>query len=1214
MSMNMKQVSFSGRHIGSHCAVGANFQGENMSKGQKLILESSSRNPKRIRRALSALSFAAILTVLFPASLLQAQVAGTGTIQGTIQDSSGAFVSGATVTASNAATGLKLSQKTSDAGTYAIAALPAGEYTVDVRAPGFAPIVQQHVIVDALSQVGLNFSLQVGSSVQQIVVSVSPSEIQTENGTVQTTIPNSTYSALPIAMQGARKDPLGFLNLVPGVTHDSIWASPVMNGGMQQSSMLYVNGLLYANSEFQTGIENVATISTEDIDQFQVLTSGVPAYYDGQGVVNLVLKSGTNHIHGSVYENIRNTAFDAKGFFLGPNSKTPVEHQNEYGFTIGGPVLHDRFFYFGSYDGFKINQGSSPVFATVPTVAERAGDFSLVPGVIYDPQSGLPFPGNIIPTNRISNAAKVLESYLPAPQNSALSNNYFNSFINGDKTHAYLARVDADLTNKNRATFLFQKSKNQQLSLGAILPLPYSSARSVQGGSYAGQISDTHVITPNLLNIFGVQFLRNEGVVTNLTINGNYPAKAGISGLPPGQPSTAFPGIVFTGGSDAPTPWAESNASTAFLEVPQSETIQDNIHWTHGKHSMTFGGQIIFEQEALAIPSLLNGFYFTNAETQGYRGGNAIPGTGNAYASYLLGLVDSASAQDTAVQETGGRWRNYSLYAQDDWKVTPKLTVNFGLRYTVPKPFVEQFDRTSWLDPTLANSVANGAPGAVVFAGNGPASCHCRTNIKTHYLTFGPRFGFAYALNSRTVVRSSFSMVHFNGAALGGIGEQQGSGTLGYSTSPSFSSPNGGQTPAFILDNGFPAYQRPPFFQSTLSAGFTTTVPQGSGVTYDRPATSGRSPYTEEWNLYVERELPASMVLSLGYDGTSSHFNGVQGGVGIYSNAINPKYLALGNLLGQLESPSTLAQARAQFPGITLPFSNFSGSIGQMLRPFAQYDGSGGSWMGSDPWANFGTTSYNALQASLSRRMTKGLYFLAAYTWSKTFDEGGESIQFGGQAARSPYNLAAERSVSLIDQPQLLSVNEVYALPFGKGHILGGDNRVVNAIAGGWQISGIEQYNAGTPIGTIYGTCNSLANQYAGGKAFFFASTSCYADYAPGFSGSARLGNIGSGDPRTTPYFNVNAFQNAADFTFGNTPRTLPSLRNQWWKNESLSVARTFQITENVSFQFKADAFNVFNRTVFGGVNTNINSSSFGRVSSQSNVPRELQLEGYVRF
>jgi outer membrane receptor protein involved in Fe transport len=1191
------------------------------SRWQKSHLHSSSRSSTRPFATVSALAVAAILAlVMLPATDLHAQVGGFGTIQGTILDPSGAVVPGAAVTTTNTSTGLKFSQQTSAAGTYSIAALPAGEYNVDVHAEGFGPVVQQHVIVNALSQVGLNITLQVGSTAQEVVVSSAPLELQTENGTVETTIPNTTYSALPIAMNNGPKNPIGFVSLVAGVTGDPLFGTPVMNGGFQESSQIYVNGLPLSEGNLQGGAADLNMISTEMIDQFQVLTSGVPANYDGQGVVNLVLKSGTNRIHGSVYENIRNTAFDAKGFFT--HGPTPVEHQNEYGFTIGGPVLHDRLFYFGSFDGFKITTGSSPQFVTIPTLAERTGDFSAFPTPIFDPATTTcsggvctrtAFPGNIIPADRISSVANSFQSYLPNPQNSNIENNFFNTFTNGNKNRMYLARVDANVTSKNRATFVFQKGSASQVSVGAYLPQPYSTAQPGATDYYAAQIHDTHVITSNLLNVLGIQFFRWSTINSVPSIDGDFPEKAGFTGLPSGAPSTAFPRINFAG-PNAPYLWG---TFSAFGEIANTYTIQDNIQWTHGKHSMMFGGQIVEQQLALNQPNALNGINFSNTETAGFNPDGSINGaTGNPYASYLLGLVDSSSAQDSAIQETGGRFRNYALYAQDDWKITPKLTLNFGLRYTIPKPFVEVEDRWSWFDPNIPNPVVDGAHGAMVSAGNGVGSCHCRTNVKTHYRTFGPRFGFAYALNSKTVVRSSFAIVHYNGAALGGNGQQRGTGILGYATaSPSFISPDGGITPAFLLNGGFPAYTRPDLgaFDQGINSGFTTTIPQGGGVSFDRPDTAARSPYTEQWNLNIERELPGSMVLSVGYNGTSSHFNGVQGGNGIYSNQVDPKYLALGALLQQTMTPTTLAQAQALFPGIKLPYPTFAGSIGQMLRPFPQYNGAGSSWMGPDQWANFGTGSYNGLQTSLSRRLKSGLYFLAAYTWSKTFDDGGHTAQFFAQAPRSAYDLRAERSVSDYDMPHVFSFSQVFELPFGKGRRFAINNPVLNAVIGGWQVSGIEQYHSGTPIGTIFGNCN---NPYMGGAGIAAPSASCYADFNPAFSGNVQINGIGSGTPGVTPYFNAAAFQDAQPFTFGNTPRTLAysSLRNQWGKNESVSVSKTFQLTERVSFQFKADAFNVFNRTQFGGINTNITSTTFGQVSTQSNIPRQLQLEAYVRF
>jgi hypothetical protein len=1158
---------------------------------------------------------------------LDAQAVGTASIQGIVQDTSGANIRGATVTATNLGTQNTSIQKTSSEGSYVLSALPPGIYNVVVQMPGFKSYEQRNITLDALAQLGLNITLSVGSNDQSVVVNASNvPDLQTENGAIENTIPQSAYEALPIAMNGGPKSPVGFLTLVPGVVSPN-GGDPFgldFNGGTGVSSQIYVNGLPLVSSELQGGWENLGSITTEDIDQFQVITSGVPAYYDGQGIANLVYKSGTNQFHGVVYENVRNTAFDARGYFSRTGPK-PIEHQNEYGVAVGGPILRNRIFFFGSFDGFKIVNGSSPTFVTLPTVAETKGDFSALPTVIYDPSttttvngvtSRQPFPNNQVPIS--SKVAAFLESQLPAPQSPGLSNNYFNTYTNGSYNRAYLAKVDVQIAKSNRASFLFQRSSNGQLAFGNILPVPYSSARSSSSTQYIAQINDTQNITSNLLNLFGVNFLRVSSVAVNPTAGSGYAAKAGLVGLPPGQLTDIFPQVTFNG-PNSPTGWDEGN--TGFAEIPASEVIQDNVIWSKGRHNLTFGAQFIYQQENLVLPSQWNqGLVFNNSETGGFitggsNAGGIDPTTGNSYASFLLGLVDNAGLLDASVQGTGGRWSNFATYVQDDWKVTPKLTVNVGLRYMIPKPFTEVHDRASWFNPLLPNTAANNALGIVQFAGNGPDSCNCRTNVATHHMTFGPRLGFAYSATPKTVVRASFAVVHFNGGALGGNGEQQGVGIQGYTSAANFSSANG-VTPAFSLDAGIPKYQRPPFFSPTLATGYTTETPgdQG-GYSYNRPTTAGRSPYTEQWALTVEQELPHAFVVNLTYAGTSTHFTGLDGGVGIYSNQIDPSYFKLGPLLNQPLNATTLAQAQAIIPGVALPFANFAGSIGQALRPFPQYDENGSTFMGPDPWSDLGTQSYNALQATITHNMKNGLFLLASYAWSREMDDGGDGVQFFGADARSAYLWSKERSIGYIDSPQTLSLTEVYELPFGKGKAFNLHNNVLDSIFGNWQFSGIEQYSGGTPISSIAAACTN--NPYSGHKGVIGNGTDgCYADYAPGFSGQVKLAKIGTGLPGITPYFNVKAFANPAPYTLGNTPRTMAysSLRNETYKNEDISLAKTIPIYKSLQLQIKVDAFNVFNRSVFGGINTDITTSSFGQVNGQSNAPRRLQFEAYVRF
>ncbi len=1218
------------------------------------------------------LSFTALQT-----PLIHAQTLGTGSISGTVQDEMGAVVAGAVVTVTNLGTNGKTSATASASGAYTIPNLPPGDYTVDVKAPGFASL-EQRVHVEQLAEVGLNIKLKVGAETEKVTVSADEQPmLNTVNGQVETTVPAETYDDLPVGMGGGTKSPIAYITLTPGVTNNGTASigslDYVFNGGPEASSQLYVNGIPLPSSEFQGGWENLSSVMTAEIESFTVLTSGVPAYYDGQGIANMLYKSGTNKFHGDIFENVRNTVFDAAPFFN--SGKRSPEHQNEYGIAAGGPIKRDRAWFFGSFDHFKITSSSSPFFVTVPTTMEQQGDFSGGNQMIFDPltttcSGGVctrqQFPGNKIPASRFSNVANKLESFGLPQVSGQLTNNYGGIFPSGSQQWTEMGKTDVNLTKNNRLSILVQYDRLAPLATVQAIPEPYGSNRPSSNSEWMGQLNDTQTISPTLVNIFALGFTRNNSNNVNASQGGNWSTKAGITGLPTGSDLQGqFPMVTFAGGNATPTGW--DVGASPFAEIPYSELVQDNIQWIKGKHAFTFGGQLLFQYEQLSQPSYwsANGIQFSSTETGQFQNGSSSsidPTTGDPYASFLLGLVDNAAIGDNTVQTTGGRWQNYAIWVQDDWKLTPKLTVNLGLRYSIPKPFTEAHDRWSDFNPTAINPIT-GTPGAVQFGGFGPDSCNCHTDVKTHYLTLGPRAGFAYSLNDKTVIRSSFAMVHFNGGMLGGNGTQQGPGVLGFSSNPSFSSADGGIHPAFDIDNGFQnpvtylgttgntSYVVPPFFSSTLNTGFTTTPGfQGSqgGYEYDRPETSGRSPYTEEWNLTIERQLPASMVVNLTYAGTSSHFLGLNGGVGQYSNQVSPAVYQLpgmGPLLNQqwnAVDPNThqsyLAEAQAIDPGVGLPFPNFAGTIGQLLRPFPQYTPFGPVWNGNpDSFSNFGTASYNALQATLTRNMQNGLYLFATYAWSKEMDEGDGTIQFFEQNARSAYAWNLERSPGLSNTPQSFSFAEVYDLPIGRGKRVRVSNDALNAIVGGWTLAGAEQYSQGNPFTPVVGACTQ--NQYGGTTAAINAgglNPGCYDDYNPDFHGHVNIKKIGTGNPKTDAYFDYHAFSyNAtpgveaasahqlAPYSLGNTPRTMafPSMHGEFYKNENVSLTKTMPLPsffgENLNFVFRADAINIFNRAIFQNPNMNASAGaagSFGKVTSQENSPRFLQFEGHIRF
>ncbi len=942
--------------------------------------------------------------LLLGASAAYGQAGGTGSIQGTITDPSGAVVAGAPVTATNLATGVRTERKTTDAGFFVLPFLPAGEYSVTVTAAGFQSLTQPRVAVDALAVVGLDLKVQIGAASQSVTVEAAPSMLKTDDVALGGSIQNNVYDSLPLAMNASARDPSAFAGLVVGVNNYSTQpAGPStgsFNGGQTYQNEVYIEGLPLTNAGTESDTRNLAFgVSVEAVEQFQIETTGAKAMYEGQGVSNYVLKSGGNQFHGGVYEYFRNTLFDARGFFA---PTTPIEHQNEFGATISGPIKKNKIFFFGNYDGYRYDSATAPAFQSIPTAAERTGDFSAFPQVIYDPNSATgtgvrtPFPNNVIPSGRISPISQSLASYLPDPTNSGIQNNYLAvlpQLINNDST---TDKVDLNLSEKNRLFALFSTGKYTTNFTGSYaagtsaLPLPYTQSRFVTEYATTAQIHDIYVIKPNLLNQFSISLNRMYIPLGNPTAGGNYPTKAGITGLPPGIASSAMPDINFAG-NNAPISWAGTNAHVN-TEAANTYDLQNNITWTKGKHFITVGFQYQALQDNYNNPltGTLASFSFSNNETANFGPtGTLLSTTGLSYASYLMGLVDSSSVTQNAVAETGGRYKTYAAYIQDDIKVSSRLTVNLGLRWNVWGPFKEVDNRMSFFNPDLPNPLAGNHPGALQFAGDGTDSCHCATPVKMHYVNPGPRLGLAYRLGEKTVVRAGYSLVYAHAGGVGGrTNGRQGLSQLGFNTSASFSSVATGQ-PAFNWASGYPAFQPAPFLNPSYGIGFITAAAgapiagpsTAQTITYGDPNLGGKPPYYENWNLNVQHSITPGLTLSVAYSGSSGHFLPGAGNLGPMTNQIPLQYITLGPLLGQTLSAATLAQAQAVFPNIANPFPNFTGTIAQALKPYPQYSGI------SNPWANLGISTYNALQTTLTRRFAQGFTFTLAYTFSKQLDD-----------------------------------------------------------------------------------------------------------------------------------------------------------------------------------------------------------------------------------
>ncbi|MGH9659613.1 MAG: TonB-dependent receptor [Bryobacteraceae bacterium] len=1134
-----------------------------------------------------------------------AQIGGSGTIKGTVLDSTGARVPGITVTATNVATGVEDKRETTATGLYVIAPLPAGTYRLSAVAPGFRTSQRDQIVVDALTTVELDITLEVGATTESVTVSAVTVELNTSDPRMGQTIRNEMYTALPLTMgNGSPRNPAAFVYLMPGVQEGGTFG--FINGGQSFSKDVYIEGLPITDAVRQGESRALQfAVSVDAVDQFQVETSGQSVEFNGQGSENYSIKSGTNQLHGSLYEYFRNTVLDSRGFFA---STRPQQNQNQFGFTVGGPIRKNRIFFFGAYDGYRYRVATASRFVTIPTTRMRTGDFGELPVNIFDPATTAEvggritrqaFAGNLIPASRISSPSRFFLEPLPQPTHSGIATNFLNNNkgVGFNNTNANV-KVDLNATEAHRFTVLFSRGSHNQSSAvrgdPVPLPLPYVVTRVVDEVPTVGQLRHSWILSPTMLNQISFGASRLFIPITNPTIDGNWVEKSGIKGLPKGDATQSFPEVSF-GGPNAPQGWRGTDARP-FLDALNTFTFQDSFQAIRGSHSIKAGfqHQRLQDNYRARYDGTLFIAGFSNIQTAGFNNGTLVTTTGNAFASYLLGTLNTSTVTEDSVVTSGARYRNYAWWFGDDWKITRNLTLNLGVRYDLMQPYVEVADRVSWFNPDIPNPAAGGFGGALQFGGKGdsPLYCNCSTRIKTHYNNWGPRLGFAYKMGEKTVIRGGYGIMYTRHGAVGGRnGAREGTGKLGFTAAPGFPSPDG-YSPAYDWDDGVPAYQKPPFFDATLNTGFTTARPTAGGVAWDNPEEGARPPRYQNWNFSVQRLVTPSITLTAGYAGGNGKLlRG--GGLGIWSGQIQPRYLALGNLLLSQVSAATLASAQAIVPDIRLPYANFRGTFAQMLRPFPQYSGVNADFV------NLASSNYNSLQITLQKRMSAGLTFNINHTYSKTLSDAG--------AGRSAYFWQIEKSHGESDRRHVFNAMVVYELPFGRGRSMNPSNAVVRALVSGWRISSITRLRSGLPYGIVPAACNL---PMAGG---------CRANYTPGFSGDVRInGDWGSGDllgarPR---FLDPAAFRNPAPYTYGDTPGAgAYGLYNPGFWNEDVGVTRQFPVTERFKIDFSAEAFNLANTVIFAGPSSlDVNNANFGRITGQQNSPRSLQFALKVLF
>jgi Carboxypeptidase regulatory-like domain len=1140
-----------------------------------LILRNGGENsPKEagVKVLLRPLSLLCLLSLVLVGAL-NGQTTN-GNIQGTVVDPQDAAVSGANVTGRNMDTGLNVVATTTSAGVFALSNLPPGRYAVSVEAQGMKKYNQEGITVGTNSTVGLDIKLQVGSTTETVSVVADAAQLETETSDLGSSVQTSLVANLPLEVSGTIRNPVQFITLVPGFV-GNVGNDPgsnstddfKVNGGQMGGTDILIDGLSISlvspNTQWNKGV------STDAVQEFRVLQSNFAPEFgeSGDGIVNLTMKSGTNVFHGSAYDYLRNRSLDARAWTLNaqnafnrangdPLVPKPPDTQNDFGFTAGGPVYiphvyngKNRTFFFFDYEGFRFRTGSSGPTSYIPE-AFRNGDFSaLLPGTqLYDPTTHDPILGNILsndPNYKPSAVMSNVFALLP-PTNGGLTNNVFDRSTSSTTANLWDLKIDQTISDKQRLSFAFDYANTK--TGGSSILAPFLGSQTPQNTRYA-RFSHNYVFSSTVVNQFLAGFSRRFRTEASNGLGAGWPEKLGLTGVA----NTTFPCIKFIG-----TNYQDNLNNCGDSQFADNVyQFNDSVSIVRGKHTLKFGGELRALQFNVRRLTQSSGeFHFNALETSNNGTG------GYAVASALFGLVNEGTLNYG--HTLGVRYKDFSFYGQDTYKLTSRLTLNYGLRYDLDRPARESQDRFSAVDPTLANPGAGNILGAYTYFGKGPGRNGQTRPQDTYTKAFGPRVGFAYSINDKTVLRGGYG-IFYEPLKEGSFADQD---ALGFFNIENLSVGNGAP---FQIDNGFPHILPP-------SGPFTPEGQNGNGGVILVPRNSGRPADIQSWNLDVQRQIANNLQVSVAYVGSKgTHLPALN----IIPNQVNPTFLSLGNELTM--NSSCLAAGtcpNASAAGVNLPYQNFTGPLNQALRPFPQY-GDFNQEDNSFTPDRTGNSTYHAMQAQLNKRFAEGLSLLVSYTVSKNItdaDSSGPGVAgfIGANAwiGQNSYNRRAEKAVSELDTPQSLVASFFYELPMGRGKRLLNNAGKANRIVAGWSVSGILSYQSGLPT-AVYAPCAGTAGDV------LFAG--CH------FTGSARVNVIpgvqqanGRGlNPFTTPFFNANAFAAPAPFTFGNEPRTLASARSFGGRNENLTIGKKTNIVgERATLDFRAEFFNVFNRHI----------------------------------
>ena len=936
----------------------------------------------------------------------------SGTILGTVTDSTGAVVAGAKVTLVNEGTGLTRVVMADNNGEYTAPGLPTGHYTITSEMTGFKTVALSNIELGVDQRVRINVKHEVGAMTESVSVTADAPLLQTSSSELGTTVTDEQIEALPLNGRNfvnlTRTIP-GVLRGIPGANIDGAgslaWrasASFSANGQRPRDNNYMLDGV--DNNE--TWLQTVVLFPSVDaLDEFKMQTSTYSAEFGRSlgGVVNLQIKSGTNNLRGSGFEFHRNDAFDANNFFNNRAGRPkPDFRQNQFGGTLGGAVYRDKTFFFTDYQGHRESQGQT-FLSTVPTLAMRGGDFSEISRVIYDPTTGQPFPGNVIPSGRIDQVARnILQQLYPEPNttgtrqaNGQTISNYLINPIKTRRDNQFDVKVDHNISSNNRffTRYSYQKTYRDQPAT-----LPHGDAGATFGageGNIKAQglaFNDTHTLKSNWLNEFRFGWSSVKFFMTSIDYGTNPAAAVGIPGINLNEVTSAMTQMTFQNIRNL-----GANGNQPLITNQNDFQIFDNVTWIKGKHTVKTGGNITFRsREILNADTIVGSFSFNNNMTSNCAGQSAgctvSSATGFDVASFMLGLVNVKNRALFDANTYTEKRPEYSLYVQDDYRLTNRLTMNLGLRWDVYPPWIEVDDRQSNFDESTGKFVV-ASDDAVI---NGvKVGRYLQTYSKRD---LGPRFGFAYDLDGsgKTMLR-------------GGVG-------VFWNFTPGGTSSSKAQNPPFLQSTTINASPTAYGSNNLLKDG----LPPPPGVDPNRPAAGStrsifdinfRDAYARQWNLNVQRSIASNYMVEVAYVGSQGRQMILKGDpnqarpvVGVSDSNINRPY-------------ATLAPA---------------------LRTIGQVQSKG-------------TLDYHGLLMKFQRRFANNFSFLNSYTWGKAIDLNSDND--GTVTLTNVYNPQFNRGPADYDITHTFTSSWIYELPWAR-----------EKLYGGWQVSGIMLIRGGLPL------------------------------------------------------------------------------------------------------------------------------------------------------